>query len=163
MDKAQLAILATELEQPAYAELVKAQDYPALAAMLNAQPSVDNPVKQSAVPMRLTLHMILVAIAQVDMTAISAMVQAYGPILDRIDNALQANDRTATQDYFLIVSSGLNDSAKGAVAALLAQTEPDPNWQATVAGDSLATELGIAGVADMDVQLALHPELWSGE
>lgn len=161
MNKQRLTILAAELAKSDYADY--GQDYPAIAAALNERPSIANPTPQGTIPKPLNLHVILGAIATTDAAAVPGLVQAHGPILDRIDRALADNNREATSDYFFIISSGLNDAAKTAVQTLLAQTEPDPSWQSTVAGDSVATTLGLPVVSEMDVQLCLHPELWSGD
>ena len=162
MNKEQLTILATELAKSDYTTY--GQDYPAIAAALNERPQVANPTPQGTVPHRWTLHQILATVVPLQPTAVADVVAVYGwPIINDIRAAFENDDRVGIADYFMIVSSAFNSAAKAAAIAMLAQTELDPTWQATIADDSIATSLGLPTATEMDVQLCLHPELWSGE
>ena len=162
LNRQQLTILATELAKSDY--ITYGQDYPAIAATLNARPQVANPTPQGTVPHRWTLHQILATVVPLHPTAVADVVAVYGwPIINDIRAAFQNDDRTGIADYFMIVSSAFNDAAKAAMLAMLSQTELDPTWQATITDDSIATTLGLPTVNEMDVQLCLHPELWSGD
>jgi len=149
MNNEQLVVLAEELAKPAYAAY--GQDYPAIAATLNGRPSVSNPTPQGTTPKQLTLSEFFRAAASVDPAGAMTAIGTFAPLM------------SIMQDYLAIFSSILNDGADAALLALFAQTEPDPSWQATIPGDSIATALGLPTVSEMDVQLCVHPELWSGD
>lgn len=159
MNKSQLQILADELADESYAEY--GQDYPSIAAALNERPETANPTPQGQTPKRLTLSAFFRAAATADPAGAITATATFRPLMEMTNRAVIENDRTAMQDYLSIFSSQLNPTGDAALAALLAETEPDPAWSATVLGDSRATTLGLPVVHDMDVQLALHPELWN--
>jgi len=161
MNNEQLVVLAEELAKPAYAAY--GQDYPAIAATLNGRPSVSNPTPQGTTPKQLTLSEFFRAAASVDPAGAMTAIGTFAPLMSMVQAAISNNDRTSMQDYLAIFSSILNDGADAALLALFAQTEPDPSWQATIPGDSIATALGLPTVSEMDVQLCVHPELWSGD
>lgn len=147
MNNSQLAILKNKITTtPALAAL--GQDYQAIADALNAQPHVPNPTPRANVPKRLTLTDFLAAITPQEAFGLVA----YPWLMDKIEAATATNDRAAMGTLFALVSANLSANSKTAIGALLAQAEPNPNWSETVAGDSIATTLGLPRVSASDVQ-----------
>lgn len=161
MNKEQLTILAKELEKSDY--VTYGQDYPAIAVVLNERPAVANPTPQGITPRQLNLSEFFRAAAAVDPAGAMTAIGTFAPLMSMVQTAISNNDRMSMQDYLAIFSSILNDGADAALLALFAQTELDPSWQATITDDSIAMSLGLPTITEMDVQLCLHPELWSGE
>ena len=151
MNEQQLAILANELEGNAYDGLT----YEQAAAALNDRPSIPNPVEQGNVPRRVTLKDVFAVIEQADVVAIKA---APTWSVQMVIDALLVRDMTALQNQIqLFMAWGyLSQTSAGAIATLLAETVPDPNWSATISGDSRALVLDVPVVKPVDVQAALH-------
>ncbi len=148
--------LKTEINQPTYADIRESQNYPAIAAQLNARISISNPSPQQQTPKRLTLAGIFAVIATAAPADVAKLAAIPGWIVERVETALAANDRATMQNYLAIVSTGLSSASKAALQQLLAETEADPSWQATVAGQSRAEELGLGVVTASDVQRVLN-------
>ena len=145
-------ILESELLSPEYAELVKAQNYPAIANKLNKKELVDNPEKQQTIPKPLTLIELFQQI-----TPAEALEIAKVPgIIDRIERAANENNRVGLQSLFFIIGSLLSNDSKIKIEALLKQTELDPNYQPTILGESRTEKLGIYPVTDINVQEVLN-------
>lgn len=131
-------------------------NYPAIAALFNVRPEIDNPTPQGTIPKRLTLRDAFGVVAQAAPTDLAAIGNVPGWIVDRVEAAMSANDRVATGNFLAIIGTYLSAPSKTALAAMLQATELDPTWQATVAGDSLAAALGLGTVMAADVQEALN-------
>ncbi len=145
-------ILRTELENEQYEDLVTAQNYPAIATQLNFRPLIDNPVPQEQIPKQLTLVDLFQSI-----TPQEAVETFKIPgLLDRIELVINANDRVNIAILFEIVKTYISQISQSNLTDLLAQTEPDPNWQAQILRTSRAEELGIYPVNEMQVQSALN-------
>ncbi len=145
-------ILITELENEQYEDLVTAQNYPAIAAQLNLRPLIDNPLPQQDIPKQLTLVDLFQAI-----TPEEAVETFKIPgLLDRIETVVNANDRVNIIILFAIVKTFISQNSQNNLTDLLAETEPDPSWQAQIIGTSRAEELGIHPVNEMQVQSALN-------
>lgn len=148
-------ILKTEITQDEYADLRDAQDYEGIAAALNLISLVDNPVRQTNTPKRLTLGGIFSTIAATTPADVAKLALIPGWIVDRAEEAINANDRESMANYLAIAGSQLSAGSKAALAALLAEVEPDPSWQAYIAGQSVAQSLGLGVVTSSDVQRVL--------
>ncbi len=149
-------VLKSEIENdPAslgYAPYVLQQNYPAIAALLNAVPQIPNPVPQGTIPKRFKLYDLLDKVTQAEALEV---IKLPG-LLTYLDSALGANDRTTTNKLLGYIASMFSAATKTAVATLLAQTEADPDWKATIAGTSRAASIGLSVVRDMDVQRVLQ-------
>lgn len=148
----QLTILATELrndpKKRGYAALMDAQEYTAIAALLNDRPMVDNLEEQPAVWKLISWDEFLEALDPADVL----VVYSYGRLSDDIQSALSANNRTILGAYWRGLKTVLSAESVAAVQAEMQETEPDPNWSATVLGKSRAMTLELPRVAGADVQ-----------
>ncbi|ACC81135.1 hypothetical protein [Nostoc punctiforme] len=148
-----ITILRDELELSEYEQLVTAQNFPAIASLLNQKPLINNPVPQEKLPKQLTL----VDLFQQGITPQEALETFKIPgLLDRIEMVINANDRINISILFEIVKTFISQNSKDNLTALLALTEPDPNWQAQIPGQSRAEELKIYPVNEQEVQEALN-------
>ena len=120
-----------------FAALVAAQDYPSIAATLNAPTVIDNPVAEPAtVPHPPTLKEIY---AIIPVAEAAAIYNKPGLSAD-IRNAIDSGDPEYLAMMLAIVLEMQIISAQTAtaLAMLLQRTQPDPAWTATIAGPSLA-------------------------
>ena len=130
-------------------------DYPAIAARLNAPTSIDNPVAEPAqVPHPPTLKEIY---AVIPVAEAAAIYNKPGLSAD-IRNAIDSGDPEYLQMMLAIVLEMQIISAQTAtgLALLLQRTQPDPAWSATIAGPSLAAAAGLGTVTAADVQSVLN-------
>jgi hypothetical protein len=127
-------------------------NYPAVAALFNERPQVENPNQQQQVAKRLGIRDLFGAITPTEARALY-MIPGFR---DDVQEAAEAGDRVALQMYVAIAAFDLSQQSLAALTALMLATEPDPAWGATVAGDSIAMTLGIAPVTAADVQEALN-------
>lgn len=146
-------ILKTEIMGSDYDSLREAQDYQGIANALNQTPLVDNPTPQGDIPKPLTLSYVFSKLAPVDIPKLGLIA---GWIVDRVEKAMESNDRTSLTDYLAIVGSQLSQTSKDALAAALAETIPDPSWSALIGGESRAQVLGLGAVTASDVQRVLQ-------
>lgn len=149
-------VLKTEIMGSDYDTLREAQDYQGIANALNLAPSIDNPTPQPDIPKRLTLSGIFAVISQAAPTDVAKLGEIAGWIVDRTEKAIEANDRLQMTNYLAICSGKLSIASKAALQSLLAETEPDPNWSATITGQSRAQVLGLGWVGASDVQRVLQ-------
>ncbi len=154
MTPTQLEILRSEIkDDPAklgYAEL--GDDYPAIAALLNQRDEIENPTPQGQTPKRLSVL--------ADMFTAILPAEAFGllsvpGLLDRIERAVEQNNRPAMTALFTIISFQLTQGSRNAITSKLAETEPDPAWSPTVTQPSRAEALGLPVVSEHDVQAVL--------
>lgn len=127
------------------------QDYPAIAAALNARPQVDNPVGRQKTPRGFTINDVFQAITPVE----ALDLYKIPGFRQDVERALAQNDRVGLQNYMMIASSLLSVESQVSLGALLSAEEDDPSWQATVTGDSIAMAQGWGRVTEHDVQAAL--------
>ncbi len=149
-------VLKTEIMGSDYDTLREAQDYQGIANALNLAPSIDNQMPQPDIPKRLTLSGIFAVVAQAAPTDVVKLGDIAGWIVDRTEEAIKANDRLQMTNYLAICSGKLSVASKTALQSLLAETEPDPNWSATIAGQSRAQVLGLGTVSAVDIQKVLN-------
>jgi hypothetical protein len=149
-----ITILQTELESSEYTVLVSNQDYPAIANLLNNKPLIDNPEPQADVPTQLSLLALFEAITPLE--GAEFFKNYNGSFINRIEQAVNANDRQNIEALFGIVKTFISQESQNNVTALLDLTEPDPNWQPQVLGQSRAEELDIYPVSAQEVQEALN-------
>jgi hypothetical protein len=147
-----ITILRTELELPEYEQIVATQNYPAIATLLNNRPLINNPVPQEKIPKQLTLVDLFQAITPQE----SVDTFKIPGLLDRIENVVNANDRINIAILFEVVKTYISQNSKDNLANLLALTEPDPNWQSQIFGQSRSEELNIYPVNEQEVQEALN-------
>lgn len=147
MDYAVLrAELANDPTGKGYAAL--GQDYGAIAKLLNDVPMIPNPTPCDNVPKRWTLADFLAAPTAQETISILQLPA----LIPYIDNAVSSNDRTAMAKLLNLIAPMLSAQSRANVQAMLDATEPDPTWQATIAGVSRAAELGLSMVRNEDVQ-----------
>ncbi len=128
-----------------------AQDYPAIAAALNARPQVENPSDRQKTPKAFTINDVFQAITPVE----ALDLYKIPGFRQDVERALAQNDRVGLQNYMMIASSLLSVESQVSLGALLSAEEDDPSWQATVTGDSIAMAQGWGRVTEHDVQAAL--------
>ena len=161
MTPEQLQTLATEIALPAYAGL----SYAAIAAALNARSfeAQANPEPQGDVPNLPTLEEIMDTVAAVDLAGLKSFLESVPSaslrLPDDVDRALAGN-MTGVIVQRQVAALYLSVEALAALDALLARTQPDPAWQATisVAQPSRAEALGLPRVTAEAVQAADHLE-----
>lgn len=130
-------------------------DYPAIAARLNAPTIIDNPQTEPAtVAHPPTLKEIYAAIPVAEAAAI---YNKPGLSAD-IRNAIDSGDADYLQMMLAIVLEMQIISAQTAtaLAMLLQRTQPDPAWSATIAGPSIAQAAGVGAVTAAMVQAELN-------
>ncbi len=130
-------------------------DYPAIAARLNAPTSIDNPVAEPAtVPWPPTLKEIY---AVIPVSEAAAIYDKAGLSAD-IRNAIDSGDPEYLAMMLAIVAElGIISAPTiAALSALLARTQPDPAWTATIAGPSLAQAAGLGTVTAAQVQAEMN-------
>lgn len=134
-------------------------NYPAIAAWLAVTPMIDNPDPQVETPKRITMLDVFTAIfaaAPADLAKAGAIPSW---MIDRAEGAMASNDRQSMANWLVSIGAvaSLSEAATTALAALLAATEPDPAWQATVPGTPRWQALGLASAPTAsDVQAALN-------
>lgn len=130
-------------------------DYPAIAERLNAPTSAPNPVTEApTVPHPPTLKEIYAAIPLAEAAAI---YNKPGLSTD-IRNAIDGGDLEYMGMMMAIVAQlGIISAPTiAALSALMARTQADPAWTATIAGPSLAQGNGLGTITPADVQAALN-------
>lgn len=131
------------------------KDYQAIADVLNAPTVIDNPVTEPAVvAYPPTLKEIY---SQIPVSEAAAIYSKPGLSAD-IRNAIDSGDPEYLGMMLAIVSEMdlISDATVGKLAALLARTQPDPAWSATIAGPSLAQAAGLGVVTAAQVQACLN-------
>lgn len=147
--------ITQELQAPEYAELVEKQDYPAIASKLNQKPLIDNPEPQATVPKMLTTKdadILFELLSEEEAQAIAM----FPNMLERLTSSFSQNDRRMILQSYKIIKSKLTPENQAAIENYLNQTEPDPNYQPQIQGQSRAEVLGIS-VDEHDIQAALNP------
>lgn len=132
-----------------------ADAYPAIADRLNAPTLLPNPVEVApTIPDLPTLKEIYAAIPVAEAAAI---YNKPGLSAD-IRNAIDSGDPEYMGMMLAIVAQMQLISAETgqAIAALMARTQPDPGWSATIAGPSIAQAAGLGTVTAAQVQAALN-------
>ena len=130
-------------------------DYPAIAARLNAPTSAPNPITepaQVAAPPTLKEIYSLIPVAEA-----AAIYDKPGLSAD-IRNAIDSHDPEYLQMMLAIVAQMqiISQETAGTLATLLQRTQPDPSWSATIAGPSIAATAGFGTITAADVQAALN-------
>ena len=130
-------------------------DYPAIAALLNAPTTIANPQTEPATVLHPpTLKEIY---AQIPVAEAAAIYSKPGLATD-IRNAIDSGDpEYLAMMLAIVVELGIISAPTiAALSALLARTQPDPAWTATIAGPSLAAEAGLGTVTAAQVQGAMN-------
>lgn len=129
-------------------------DYPAIAARLNAPTIIDNPVTEPAtVPHPPTLKEIYAAIPVAEAAAIYNKPGLSADIRNAIDSG---DPEYLAMMLAIVLELGIISAQTAtALALLLARTQPDPAWAAQIAGPSLAAAAGLGVVTAADVQAVL--------
>ena len=130
-------------------------DYPAIAARLNAPTSEANPqTEPTQVPHPPTLKEIysLIPVAEA-----AAIYNKAGLSAD-IRNAIDSHDPEYLQMMLAIVAQMqiISQETAGTLATLLQRTQPDPSWSDTIAGPSIAAAAGFGTITAAQVQAALN-------
>ena len=144
---------------PELAALAAAGDYSAVAAALNTVEMTANPEPQEQTPRRIGMLDVFNAIATAAPADLAKAGAVPGWMIDRAEECMHANDRLGMGNWLVSIGAvaGLSAAAKGALSALLAQTEADPDWTATVPGAARWQSAGLTGpVIAAAVQEAVH-------
>lgn len=138
-----------------FAALMAAQDYPGIAAWLNAPTTVANPVTEAPqVPHPPTLKEIYALIPVAEAAAIYNKVGLSADIRNAIDSG---DPEYLAMMLAIVLELGIiSQQTATALAMLLQRTQPDPAWTATIAGPSLAQAAGLGAITAADVQAALN-------
>ncbi len=139
-------------------------DYEAIAAVLNAQPTIDNPDAAEQVLRPLSLEDVFGVIASLDNAETEMPKLANLPDWAYQGAVAAMAERTSQSiDNWLVTVSkicGFAPSTVQAMAAakatLMAEKIADPRWSATVAGPSIAAAAGLPVVTSAQVQAALN-------
>lgn len=146
----QLTVLAAELANAAYTDLLQNQEYEAIAALLNVQPEVPNPVPQGTKPRRVPFEEFIQVLKPVD---VALLYQEAPTWPDEHRRYQQAGDNATARKLWNGIKRLAFDAATvTAIDALQGATEPDPDWTPTILGPSRATALGLPRVLPSDVQ-----------
>lgn len=148
LNGAQLAVLKTELRDARYTDLLALQDYEAIAAVLNDRPMIANPVPRPNVRLAFTWGTFIDLLAEAEVLGL----YQYGALAADLRQALEMDNRTELLALWRAAKTKLTAATIAKVEAEFGKTRPDPNWTATVPGDSLATALGLPRVEARDVQ-----------
>ena len=127
------------------------QNYPAIAGVLNARPWRENPVMRTKTLKRRTINEIFQAITPAEALELYKIPNFRADV----ERALASGDEVGLQNYLMIASSLLSVGSLAALGELLQETEDDPTWTETMAGDSIAMERGWGRGTEHDVQAAL--------
>jgi hypothetical protein len=147
-----IEIIKQELEKPEYADLVTAQNYPAIALLMNAKPSISNPEPQQNIPKPLNILSLWQQITPQE----ALEVYKIPDLKSNIENAVDLNKRDSLEALIAIASLLVSEESKNKINALLAETIPDPNYKPFIEGQSIAQELGLELVFDFEIQAALN-------
>ena len=129
-------------------------DYPAIAARLNAPTSIPNPVTEAPqVPHPPTLDDVLAVVPSAERVAIRALAGFVDDVRRAIDTQNLLYMQTLIEDA--LTANAISAQTATALALLLARTQPDPTWTATIAGPSLAAAAGVGTVTAAMVQAVL--------
>jgi hypothetical protein len=129
--------------------------YAEMAAALNERPLVENPTPQGTVLKRVRLMDVMGLLTDAEkVKAKDIPAWLMGFVID----ALQAGDMAALAAHMdlLVRWQFIGAETVGRIRALLAETEPDPAWQAMVAGQSWAEATLGRRVTEVDVQAAMN-------
>lgn len=138
-----------------FAALMAAQDYPGIAAWLNAPTTVANPVAEAPqVPHPPTLDDVLAVVPSAERVAIRALAGFVDDVRRAIDTQNLLYMQTLIEDA--LTANAISAQTATALALLLARTQPDPTWTATIAGPSLAQAAGVGTVTAAQVQAVLN-------
>jgi hypothetical protein len=130
-------------------------DYEAIAARLNAPTTIDNPQTEPAtVPHPPTLKEIYAIIPVTEAAAIYNVAGLSADIRNAIDSG--DGDYLAMMLAIVLELGIISQATAGNLALLLARTQPDPTWTATIAGPSLAQAAGLPVVTAAQVQAVLN-------
>lgn len=152
-------ILAQELEKTEYADLVAAQNYPAIAARLNQKPLIDNPTPQGKIPKPINILDLFRCVTPQE----GLEIYKIPNLKPDIDHAIAGNLRDNLTALLAIASEVISVESATKIQALLNEEISDPNHQSQILGQSRAEELDIYPVADEDVQAALNPYILPSE
>ncbi len=130
-------------------------DYPAIAARLNAPTVAGNPQKTPAtVPHPPTLDDVLSIVPSAERVEIRALSGYVDDVRRAIDTGNTLYMQTLIEDA--LTANAISAETAGKLAELLQRTHPDPAWSAQIAGPSLAAAAGLGTVTSADVQAALN-------
>jgi hypothetical protein len=148
-----LAVLREEIEKDpehlGYADL--GQDYEVIAAQINGHSMIPNPAPRVDLPKRFGLLDLFAAVSPAE----ALKVYEYPALVGHLERVLAENDRPGMAALLAVVGSLLTEKSRAALAVMLAETEPDPAWPATVPGASRGETLGLGIVTPALVQEAM--------
>lgn len=130
-------------------------DYPAIAARLNAPTVIANPVAEAPqVAHPPTLDDVLAVVPSAERVAIRALAGFVDDVRRAIDTQNLLYMQTLIEDA--LTASAISQQTATALALLLARTQPDPAWTATIAAPSLAAAAGLGTITAAQVQAVLN-------
>lgn len=130
-------------------------DYPAVAALLNAPTVIANPQTEPAtVPHPPSLDDVLAIVPSAE----RVKIRALSGYVDDVRRAIDGNNTLYMQTLIedALTANAISQATAGKLAELLQRTRPDPAWSAQVAGPSLAQAAGLGRISSADVQAVLN-------
>jgi len=157
-------INGTSAVDPAFAALVASQNYPEIAAALNAATVVQNPnAGQTTTTTPLVVLNLKMMLALVPKNE-AANLFMFGPFIDKVQDAIDNQDREYL-GFLLEVAATAPDGGAAAISPttvaaltplLTATTTVTVTEPATISGPSLAAGAGLGFVSAQQVQAVLN-------
>ncbi len=134
-------------------------DYPAIAAQLNATTVVANPnagkKTTDTVYPPVTLTQVLEAVPTAERVKIRQTLPGFSDdVRGAIDSGNRAYMTTLIEDA--LTAAAISAQTAGALAAMLAPTEVENVAPATIVGPSLAQQAGLGRISSADVQAEMN-------
>ena len=149
--------LADELRKPAYTDALKARQFAAIAAIINAPRTVPNPdTMPRTVPIRLTLKLVMGNVPAAEMVKAYSLPGFVGDVKKAIDD--QDREYLAVLLNIAVAAQAISIETAAKLQPLLIATETVTPPE-TIDAPSLAEVLGIGVVTADDVQEVAHRQL----
>ncbi len=154
-----MTTLAELIAAHAEALAVYGDDYPQIAALLNAPTVIANPdagtkTTETVYP-TVTLPGVLAAVPSAERVKIRQELPGFSDdVKGAIDSGNRAYMTTLIEDA--LIAAAISAETAGALAAMLAPTEVEHTAPATIPGPSLAAAAGFGTVTAAQVQAALN-------
>lgn len=131
--------------------------YEEISAYLNERPLIANPEPQADIPKAMTISDIFALITPQDIEVVkgvATLLEAGAAISQSTGIPFES---TPERMLGMLVAQGLSTTAQTAITAKIAETEPDPTYQAQIPGPARYELLEIPGpISAVDVQGALN-------
>jgi len=129
-------LLAVINSYPELAGLVEGQNYPAIAKYLSEAPLIENPETQQTVPVKVDLKELFYLLQPTEFPIVAQVTEILkvGKELSAV-MGMPFTTRSPTEISRMLGEQGISAETKTAIDALLAEQEPDPEYQPMVPGE----------------------------